>query len=753
MIQTLSDALAERGYDTLTPVQEAVTDPELEGADLLVSAQTGSGKTVGFGLAIGPTLLDEAGRLGPAATPLALVIAPTRELAFQVKRELDWLYAKAGARVTSCVGGMDMRDERRALERGAHIVVGTPGRLVDHIKRGSLDMASLRAVVLDEADEMLDLGFREDLEFMLGEAPEDRRTLMFSATVPPMIATLAQKYQRDAVRVTTVSEKSQHSDITYQALTVAQHDAENAIINVLRFHEAQNAIVFANTRATVNRLTARFANRGFQVVCLSGELSQTERSHALQAMRDGRARVCVATDVAARGIDLPNLELVIHAELPKNTEGLLHRSGRTGRAGRKGISALVVPPKLAKRAERLLKSSRVTAEWITAPSAEDIRRKDEERLLADPAWTEEVTPEEAEFAERLLGLQSPEAIAAACLRLYRANNSAPEELSAPDARPERKERAPFGPSRWFALSVGRDDRAEPRWILPMLCRAGNLTKESIGAIRVQPKETFVELAEPAVDNFLASLGDGKTLEDGVTVRPADGPPDHSRGPRPERDDRRPAGGKPGGKPYKDNKPYKVNSYKDKPRHEAPVSATPVAEAAPAEPAQSEAPAQQRERPAPARKPSAKKVWDEGKVRAPRPPRDEDDEPRRYEGKPKPETARGGEAAPKWKRDKADRGDDGAHGKAKPRGQDRGDARGGSKGAPGKGGGKPWSGKPGGKPSGGKPGGKPTGGKPGGGKPGAPKGAPKRSAASDTSKRFTPPKGGKPGGSQPPKRKR
>ena len=256
MISTLSDALTERGYTDLTAVQEAVTAPELQDADLLVSAQTGSGKTVGFGLAIAKTLLGDSDQMGRAAAPLALVIAPTRELAFQVMRELSWLYAKTGARVTSCVGGMDAREERRALERGAHIVVGTPGRLRDHITRGSLDMSDLRAIVLDEADEMLDLGFREDLEFMLGEAPEDRRTLMFSATVPPMIATLAKQYQRDAVRVTTLSGTSQHADITYQALRVAQSDAENAIINVLRYHEAQNAIVFANTRAAVNRLMA-----------------------------------------------------------------------------------------------------------------------------------------------------------------------------------------------------------------------------------------------------------------------------------------------------------------------------------------------------------------------------------------------------------------------------------------------------------------------------------------------------------------
>jgi ATP-dependent RNA helicase DeaD len=562
MIKTLSDALAERGYDTLTSVQEAVTNPELQDADLLVSAQTGSGKTVGFGLAIAPTLLGEAEVMGPAEAPLALVVAPTRELAFQVMRELSWLYAKAGARVTSCVGGMDFRDERRALERGAHIVVGTPGRLRDHIQRGTLDMTGLRAIVLDEADEMLDLGFREDLEFMLGEAPEDRRTLMFSATVPPMIVTLAQHYQRDAVRVSTQDAGRQHADITYQALRVAEVDAENAIINLLRYHEAENAIVFANTRATVARLTARFANRGFSVVSLSGELSQSERTHALQAMRDGRARVCVATDVAARGIDLPNLELVIHADLPSNSETLLHRSGRTGRAGRKGISALIVPPKITKKAERLLKWAKITAEWTVPPSADDILRQDEDRLLTDPAWEDEITEDQATFAARLLEAHSPEAIAAAYLRLYRSRHSAPEDLSPPDARPAPKERKPFGPSRWFALSVGANDRAEARWLLPLLCRAGNLDKSAIGAIRVGASESYVELTEASAESFIATLGDNAELDEGITVKVLDNAPDLSALPRPGKPGPRPSGPR-GDKPRRDDKPGRD----DKPRRE------------------------------------------------------------------------------------------------------------------------------------------------------------------------------------------
>ena len=366
---SLKIALDKRGYEVLTPVQQEVSKPELDNSDLLVSAQTGSGKTVGFGIAIAPNLLPDDAGFGRADAPLGLVIAPTRELAMQVKRELQWLYAEAGVVMASCVGGMDMRDERRALERGAHIVVATPGRLRDHIMRGSIDLSQIRAVVLDEADEMLDLGFAEDLEMILDETPDTRRTLLFSATVPKGIAQLAKKYQRDAIRITTLAEKSQHTDIEYQAIKVGKHDGENAIINVLRYHEAPSAIVFANTRATVGRLTTRLSNRGFSVVCLSGELSQSERSHALQAMRDGRARICVATDVAARGIDLPKLDLVIHAELPSNHETLLHRSGRTGRAGRKGTSVLIVPPNNLRKAERILKSAKLNAEWGSAPTA------------------------------------------------------------------------------------------------------------------------------------------------------------------------------------------------------------------------------------------------------------------------------------------------------------------------------------------------------------------------------------------------
>lgn len=541
----IARALEKRGYDKLTQVQQAVLAPELRDADLLVSAQTGSGKTVAFGISLAPTLLGDNETLPHAEAPLALCIAPTRELALQVERELAWLYGEAGARIATCVGGMNMTTERQTLRRGAHIVVGTPGRLRDHIDRGSLDLSAMRAVVLDEADEMLDLGFRDDLQFILDAAPDQRRTLMFSATVPSGIANLAKRYQNKAVRVSTAGEQKQHLDIEYRALTVAPNDRENAVINVLRYYDAKNAIVFCSTRATVNHLTARFSNRGFSVVALSGELSQNERTHALQALRDGRAKVCVATDVAARGLDLPDLELVVHADLPKNQEGLLHRSGRTGRAGRKGVSALIVPYNARRRTERLLNDARITANWARPPSADEILARDDERLMADPSFEAEVAEDEAAMVSALLEKHGAEKVAAALMRLHRAGRSSPEELndagpvSAPGGtyaeRAPRGQHVPIKDAVWFSLSLGRKQSAEPRWLLPMICRAGDITKTDIGSIKIHDLETHVEISGAAANKFEAAIGPSGKIEKNVTVTRLDGVPAMpARSPRPPR---------------------------------------------------------------------------------------------------------------------------------------------------------------------------------------------------------------------------
>ncbi|SDB66861.1 DEAD/DEAH box helicase [Belnapia rosea] len=548
----LQAALDERGYAEPTPVQAAVLEPETEGRDLLVSAQTGSGKTVAYGLAMAHLLMGEAGRLPPPGGPLALVVAPTRELALQVQSELAWLYAKAGGRVVTCVGGTDPIAERRALERGAHLVVGTPGRLRDHLERGNLRPQALRAVVLDEADEMLDLGFREELEAILETTPADRRTFLFSATVPAGIAAIARTYQKDALRIAAGDAGAQHGDIEYRALLIAPHEIERAVVNSLRFFEARSAMVFCRTRATVTRLHGNLAERGFAAVALSGELSQAERNRAMQSLRDGRARVCVATDVAARGIDLPDLGLVIHAELPNDPETLLHRSGRTGRAGRKGISALLVPHNRRRAAERLLQAARVQAAWGPAPSAEAIREKDDARILAQATELagEEPVDGDLALARQLLAAQSPEALAAALMRTLRAPLPAPEDLAEISDRPPPRQHIqaergdPGAAGSWFKMNLGRNGNADPRWVLPFLCRRGNVTRQEIGRIQVQERETRFEVAPWAADRFAAAAGrPGDPKDAHIRIMPSEAPladTPRPRSARPPGPPRRPA---------------------------------------------------------------------------------------------------------------------------------------------------------------------------------------------------------------------
>ena len=514
----LAAALDSRGYKKLTPVQEAVLGNELVGRDAIVSAQTGSGKTIAFGLSIAPDVLEGQSGTSTLNRPIVLIVAPTRELALQVKAELVWLYSNTEISISSCVGGMDMRTERRSLSMNPNIVLGTPGRLKDHIERGFLNISDLKVVVLDEADEMLKLGFRDELEFILNTTPNTRRTVLFSATISKGIEKLAERYQNNALRISTISKNEQHHDIQYRAITVSTRDNEHAIMNVLRYYDAKNALVFCGTRATVNHLTARLNNRGFSVVSLSGELSQKERTHALQSMRDGRSKVCVATDVAARGIDLPNLELVIHADLPKNQESLLHRSGRTGRAGKKGVSILMVTSTIIKKAQRLLDSAKIKAVWDTPPKPEEILQRDNERLLTDPIFDEVPSEDEKVVISSLIKKYSLEIIAGALVRKFRTNKFAPDEILSNEEKPEKKvPRDDFKNGVWLRLSVGRNQKAEPRWILPTIIRVSKINKKDIGSIQIHNEETLVELDPKVVNKFMAALGENNELEPGLTV--------------------------------------------------------------------------------------------------------------------------------------------------------------------------------------------------------------------------------------------
>jgi len=654
---SLRRALTAKGFVEPTPVQAAIMAPDVDVRDVLVSAQTGSGKTVAFGLALARTLLGDAERFAAAGAPRALIVTPTRELAMQVHRELAWLYAETSARITTCVGGMDPRRESHALGHGVHIVVGTPGRLCDHLARGSLVLGRIAAIVLDEADEMLDMGFREDLERLLEAAPKDRRTLMFSATIPKPIAALAKRYQRDALRIATSGEGDRHRDIEYQVVSIVPRERDLAVVNLLRFHDPPGALVFCGTRDGVTHLAANLSERGFSVAALSGELSQRERNQALQALRDGRARVCVATDVAARGLDLPDLGLVIHADLPQNKEMLVHRSGRTGRAGKKGLAIIVAVDAARRFVERLISSAGVVASWRLPPSSDDIRSRDQDHLVGEiQALTEDISDADRAVARTLLADRSAEDLVAGLVRLRREARPEPEELTiplsmrprsaadrrgpaggerprydhavrvparghderpqraerparghddrvprghddhpprpprgerparGPDERPsraerphnsehpERAERPPFqaerspraepppaerpavtepslhaGPPQsveqqphasrderrapgdradsrklvWFTINIGRSKNADPKWLIPLLCRRGGISKNAIGKIQILARETRVEISHDVSERFAAAVREPDTKDRNIHIEPLD----------------------------------------------------------------------------------------------------------------------------------------------------------------------------------------------------------------------------------------
>jgi ATP-dependent RNA helicase DeaD len=294
---------------------------------------------------------------------------------------------------------------------------------------------------------MLDFGFREELDLLMQATPAERQTMMFSATLPKAILGLARLYQRDALRMALSSENVPHEDIEYRAFLTAPRDTEHAVVNSLRYFDAVGALVFCSTREAVRHLHANLRERGFEAVALSGELRQNERTTALQALRDGRARVCVATDVAARGLDMPDVGLVIHVDLPQNKEMLLHRSGRTGRAGRKGLSVMIVPAQHRGAGERLLASAKIKAVWTTAPSADAIRARDEENLVKEILALAETPAEDDLAAARvLLAERSAEEIAAVLVRVRRELLPAPEVLEDPgiyrkQARPKTKSAA------------------------------------------------------------------------------------------------------------------------------------------------------------------------------------------------------------------------------------------------------------------------------------------------------------------------
>jgi len=522
----LGAALRKAGFERFTAIQQAILRPELAGRDLRISSQTGSGKTVALGLFLAPAVAEAAAAAPPReprksaiAAPVALLVAPTRELAGQLGRELDWLYASIGARVLVVTGGTSVGQERAQLQARPHVVIGTPGRLLDHLRSGAMTLERIHSIALDEADEMLDMNFEEELDGILELAPAARRTHLVSATFPREVVRLADRLQDDPISVQGTALGEANGDIEHVVMRVRQADRFGAAINVLLRYPEDKTLLFVRTRTETVRLAEELCAAGLAARALNGEMSQRERTATFMQFRSGAVQYLVATDVAARGLDVQDIGRVIQVDLPDNADVFTHRSGRTGRAGRLGKNVLFAASRAEARVQSMLRAAGVRALQAPIPTPEDIFAAADERLgksllqdLSNAARHGDTRT--ANLAERLLADHSPSEVVAALLQREAVRNCGSPRRIRDDAKPVRGERKPrkAGPrseSRQrtqedfvtYQVSWGTHGGADTRRLLAMVCRRGDLSSDLVGAIRVAPKSSTVDIASSATQRF------------------------------------------------------------------------------------------------------------------------------------------------------------------------------------------------------------------------------------------------------------
>jgi ATP-dependent RNA helicase DeaD len=505
--EPLATSMRRRGFAELTSVQRAVLDAESGGRDLRISSQTGSGKTVAIGLALAGDLATKREPSRDRIGPSVLVLVPTRELAMQVGDELRWLFeGHRGLGVEVVMGGTSLGVERRALSRRPRIVVGTPGRALDHLRTGALKSDAVEHVVLDESDRMLDMGFRDELEAILENLPEERRTHLISATFPAPVRKLANRFQQDALHIEGTRLGEANRDIEHVAHLVERKETYAALVNLLLLNEGGRCLIFVERRVDVSDLATELSGDGFPVQSFSGDLPQAQRTRTLNAFRDGTIKILVSTDVAARGIDVPDIELVIHVDPPQDADTYVHRSGRTGRAGQNGRSVMIVPPRARGRVARLLSMSKIEAEWKPVPSAGKVRkqlRKRFRRQIHERLAVEEgPTQQQIDYAKQLLDGRDPAAVVAMLLEVAQPTPARePMTLSepAPQGAPTAREAAP-GFVR-FTINWGERGGAATNRLLGHVCRRGDVRGHQVGEIEIGYEESSFDVDARVAGRF------------------------------------------------------------------------------------------------------------------------------------------------------------------------------------------------------------------------------------------------------------
>jgi ATP-dependent RNA helicase DeaD len=523
----LLHALTSLGYEEPTPIQREAIPPLLEGHDLVGQAATGTGKTAAFAL----PLLQGMTRSEPGAGPAALVLVPTRELAEQVSQAVHRYGRDLGVRVLPVYGGQPIGRQLQALQRGVDVVVGTPGRVLDHLNRATLRLDAVRTVVLDEADEMLDMGFAEDIEAIFAETPDKRQTVLFSATMPPRIDAIARRHLRDPVRIQMSREASDAGDlplVRQSAYLVARAHKPAALARVLDVEAPSAAIVFCRTRQEVDEVTEILNGRGYRAEALHGGMSQDQRDRVMGRLRGGATELLVATDVAARGLDIEQLTHVVNYNVPAAPESYVHRIGRVGRAGREGAAVTLAEP----REHRMLKAiERLTGQRITVekvPTVTDLRARRLE--LTRAALQASLEADDLERFRVVIDSLSDEfdietvALAAVKLAHEAAGGDVDEEeipsvardprtagRDRTDTRPDGRRDRPVpargpdtGAIRLF-LGIGRRAGLRPQDLVGAIAGETGLSARDIGAIQITDRFSLVEVPESAADMVIAAL--------------------------------------------------------------------------------------------------------------------------------------------------------------------------------------------------------------------------------------------------------
>jgi ATP-dependent RNA helicase DeaD len=552
-------ALKDVGYETPSAIQAATIPPLLQGRDVLGVAQTGTGKTAAFALPI----LD---RLDLSQkSPQALVLAPTRELALQVCEAFERYSAHLrGVHVLPVYGGQGYGTQLSALRRGVHVVVGTPGRIMDHLEKGTLDLSQLKYLVLDEADEMLKMGFAEDVETILKDTPSEKQIALFSATMPAQIRRISSKYLRDPDEVTIKNKTTTSANTTQRYLIVSYQQKVDALTRILEVENFEGMIVFVRTKNETEALAEKLRARGYSATAISGDVPQAQRERTVEQLKNGKLDILVATDVAARGLDVDRISHVVNYDIPIDTESYVHRIGRTGRAGRAGAAISFVTPRERRLLDQIERATRQPMVEMRMPSVEDVNvtrlTRFDDAISEALGDADQLSQYRDIVAHYVAHHDSLEADVAAALAIV-AQGDTPLLLSPDDprfARQAREERSnpregrsfkddrPDRPDRFekrsrdssknlvgYRIEVGKRHRVEPRQIVGALANEGGFSREDFGHIDIRPDFSIVELPanlpRETLDRLSATRISGKLIE----IKPDQGRPGQ-RGQRPHR---------------------------------------------------------------------------------------------------------------------------------------------------------------------------------------------------------------------------